>query len=145
MCITWFEAADHCAERGARLPTEAEWEYAARGPDNLIYPWGNTYADDQYITSGDLSTVGLPAGMSWVGAHHLIGNAYEWVNDLYGSYSSDSAVNPQGPASGDRHVVRGSGWASADYLDRSSSRASYPPELTDSRLTGLRCARDYEP
>ena len=102
--ITWFEAVNHCESRGVRLPTEAEWEYAARGPDNLIFPWGNTFdgslvnfcdancpfdhrdeqADDGFA---DLSPVGsYPGGASWVGALDMSGNVWEWTNTIYAPY-----------------------------------------------------------
>ncbi len=86
--ITWFEARDFCALRDSRLPTEAEWEYAARGPDSLVYPWGNEFDGDYVVFSVDfnstMATVGSrPGGRSWVNALDLSGNAWEWVSTIY--------------------------------------------------------------
>jgi formylglycine-generating enzyme required for sulfatase activity len=87
-CADWFEARDHCGQRGARLPNEAEWEYAARGPDSLVYPWGNEFAADNVVyvenSGDDAADVGSrPGGVSWVGAYHMSGNVWEWVSTIY--------------------------------------------------------------
>lgn len=92
--ITWFEARDYCLARGARLPTEREWEYAARGPNSLNYPWGNGFVAENVIssrvekqgTADVIDAAGNPArpgGASWVGAFDLSGNVYEWVSTRY--------------------------------------------------------------
>ncbi|HEC21824.1 MAG TPA: TIR domain-containing protein, partial [Chloroflexi bacterium] len=93
-CVNWFEAVAHCESRGARLPTEAEWEYAARGPDGLLYPWGDefvalnaVYGDD---SGGRPAVVGSrPGGVSWVGALDMSGNLWEWVSSIYAFYPYD--------------------------------------------------------
>lgn len=94
--ITWFEARDFCELRAARLPTEAEWEYAARGPDALIYPWGNEWnASNVGWDDGNLSetlNVGsIPGGASWVGALDMSGNVLEWTSSLFEPYPYDVA------------------------------------------------------
>jgi formylglycine-generating enzyme required for sulfatase activity len=90
--ITWFEARDYCARRGARLPTEAEWEYAERGPDNLVYPWGNVWDEGKAVWSRSVSQgtayVGsISNGASWVGATDMIGNVWEWTSSLYKQFA----------------------------------------------------------
>jgi formylglycine-generating enzyme required for sulfatase activity len=94
--LTWFEARDFCASKGMRLPTEAEWEYAARGPDNLIYPWGSELVGDNLIfdqnSNGQTYPVNeRPQGASWVGALDMSGNVFEWVSSLYTRYPYDAS------------------------------------------------------
>src|SRR5258708_17494978 len=89
--LTWFEARDFCAKRGARLPTEAEWEYAARGPDSLLYPWGDKFVPDNLVYDGNFNNQlaeirSRPGADSWVGAYDLAGNAWVWVTSLYPPY-----------------------------------------------------------
>jgi formylglycine-generating enzyme required for sulfatase activity/energy-coupling factor transporter ATP-binding protein EcfA2 len=92
--ITWFAARDFCALRGARLPTELEWEYAARGPDSVTYPWGNYYVREFMVTfritaDGTLPVMDAggravrPGSASWVGAVDMAGNVYEWTSTIY--------------------------------------------------------------
>ena len=143
--ITWFEARDFCELRGARLPTEAEWEYAARGPDGLIFPWGNDFIADNvvyYANSTETTDVGSrPQGVSWVGAYDMSGNVLEWVADWLGPYSSDRQINPAGPEIGVWRALRGGSWS---YEGSPQLRTTYRfrsfPERAD--LTqGFRCAR----
>ncbi len=145
--ITWIEAAAFCESRGARLPTEAEWEYAARGPDGWLYPWGNrvdaTHALGFHNALGRTVPVGsIPYEPSWVGAVDLIGNVWEWVADWYGVYPQGPAVNPGGPVSGEYRVLRGGSWYRSPYADifRATDRTRYAPQNRDGDF-GFRCAR----
>lgn len=144
--VTWQEAVQYCQAHNARLPTEAEWEFAARGPDNLIYPWGNEF-DLEMVISGRLSpqnVASMPAGASWVGAYDLSGGAREWVADWYAPYSAKNAIDPQGPANGEERVIRGGSWFSfAAYFVRTAQRESTAPDSANSTI-GFRCARDLE-
>jgi iron(II)-dependent oxidoreductase len=148
--ITWFEARDFCALRDARLLTEAEWEYAARGPDGLIFPWGNTFVS-AVVVSGRPSAEGssevgsLPAGASWVGALDLSGSVWEWIANEYRDYPYDAGDGREDINSNvQSRVIRGGAWDDTitDYL-HSASRLSVNP---DSSLNGVgfRCARSFE-
>jgi len=150
--VTWYGASAYCEWLGAHLPTEAEWEYATRGPDGLIYPWGNQFIAD-YVVWGENSgrqtaEVGSrPEGISWVGVYDMSGNVSEWVTDWYDAnyYStlSDAVINPQGPNIGIARVVRG---GSSHTVTPTGLRGTYRIYIhpTDSYDTlGFRCARDY--
>ncbi len=163
--ITWFEAAAFCDLRGARLPTEPEWEYAARGPDGLAYPWGNTFDGtvlnfcDRYClwAQQDISfndghvesaPVGLyPGGVSWVGAYDMSGNVREWVSSLYAPYPYDASdgreaidtAETDDPAS---RVRRGGSWYDAADGLRTTARQPLFPDGRHNN-TGFRCARTY--
>ena len=141
--VTWQQAADFCAARRARLPAEAEWEYAARGPDGLIYPWGDEF-DLEKLISGRLSpanVASVPAGASWVGAFDLSGGVAEWAADAYAPYPQAGASTP---ASGQDRVTRGGSWFSfAAFLVRAAHREPTGPATANSTI-GFRCARDLD-
>lgn len=144
--ITWFEARDFCEQRGGRLPTEAEWEYAARGPDALIYPWGNEFDADKVVywsnSNGETADVGSKeSGVSWVGAYDLSGNVWEWVSSLYLPYDSveDREDNSN---STDPRVLRGGSWLNGVSNVRSALRDWGNPHVSDYN-DGFRCVRSY--
>ncbi len=146
--VNWFQARDFCLARGAHLPTEREWEYAARGPDDLLYPWGNDDIPANVIfnkNSSFTAPVGsIPAGNSWVGASDLSGNVSEWVSSLFKPYpysADDGREDMSNNASGQRLARGGSFdrfWGKIDAV----YRQPYSP-VTANYNIGFRCARDY--
>jgi formylglycine-generating enzyme required for sulfatase activity len=149
--INWFDAVAHCEARGARLPTEAEWEYVARGPDGLIFPWGDIWVGTNAIwaTSSPAIVGSKPEGVSWVGAYDLSGNVWEWVNDWFNEeyYATlvEGEVNPQGPINGSFRVFRG---GALNIRTSHHLRAAYRPRDTpysEMNSLGFRCALPYEP
>src|SRR5260221_9778271 len=145
--VTWSEARDFCVEkRGARLPTEAEWEYAARGPDNLTYPWGNTFVADNLVfkdnSHGQTAEVGSkPGGQSWVGAMDMNGNLFNWVSSLYWPYPYSATDGRENQQSNDLRTLRGSSWD--DGPDR--TRAYFRGPGAEGNHDGFRCARSLTP
>jgi formylglycine-generating enzyme required for sulfatase activity len=127
LMVTWHGAAAYCEWAGGRLPTEAEWEYAARGPDGNLYPWGNTPPTCDLANYGDCNRAAAhvgsrPAGASWCGAQDMAGNVWEWVADWFGPYTGRPRENPTGPATGDVPVLRGGGWHSPRWELRAAYR-----------------------
>jgi formylglycine-generating enzyme required for sulfatase activity len=162
--IDWIDAFKYCQKRGARLPTEAEWEYAARGPDGLVFPWGDVFKGgnlnscDQSCEYNMIGTslrdgypntapVGsYPEGASWIRAMDLSGNIWEWTSsiDLDYPYSADDGRELDSSADrSSKRVLRGGSWYhSGSDLLRSAARYAASPDFRDN-VTGFRCAASF--
>jgi formylglycine-generating enzyme required for sulfatase activity len=166
-CVTWEMASLYCKAQDKRLPTEAEWEYATRGPDGRVYPWGDQAPSAEHLNACGSECVawgrtqktpleplyaaddGFPTtapvgrfekGRSRFGPYDVAGNVWEWVGDWFAPYSKDEKKNPTGPDSGTRRVIRGGGWngSYASWL-RPSFRYAQDPSATSHGI-GFRCA-----
>lgn len=170
-CITWQLAHDFCEATGRRLPTEAEWEYATRGPDGRIYPWGDEEptaqhlnacgsecsawgkqhgtpmdslfgADDGYATTSPVGK--FPKGRSRFGPYDVVGNVWEWTSTWLGDYTPEAQTNPRGPDSGERRVIRGGAFngSYASWLHPSFRYGQLPD--VQSHGIGFRCAASLD-
>jgi formylglycine-generating enzyme required for sulfatase activity len=145
VCVSWDDATEYCKWAGLWLPTEAQWEKAARGPKGYIYPWGNDW--DKYNCRNYESSVGgtcrvndYPLGVSGYGAYNMSGNVWEWCRDFYSAdyYKSiDSYRDPIGPLRGASRVLRGGSWLSYGPDCRSAHRFRDGPGYRHGRY-GLR-------
>ncbi len=146
--ISWFEARDFCLKRGARLPSEAEWEYAARGPSDWIYPWGNNWDPNKPIwnttQTADVDKNNARSSGSWVGAVDLSGHVWEWTSSIYKPYpyNADDGRESTTDANSSR-ALRGGSWAA--YLT-DNLRAAVRFDLSPSDFGGnygFRCTRSF--
>lgn len=160
--VDWYMASTYCEWREGRLPTEAQWEKAARGTDERLYPWGDeiSYQEANYLDNsipqscvGRMVKVGsYPKGVSPYGVYELAGNAWEWVADWYEGnipyedryYANSPTSNPQGPETGDRKVLRGGSWWNIPFDLRTTTRNWDNPSVFGA-IIGFRCAKDAGP
>jgi formylglycine-generating enzyme required for sulfatase activity len=143
-CVTWYEAEAYARWRGGALPTEAQWEYAARGPASQVYPWGNVFDSTRCNVVGTRAAVAVgsyPSGVSWVGAHDMAGNVMEWVRDWLdvGYYRLPGAgQDPVGPPGGTVKVEKGGWWGSNPFVARAAYRHYEDPPTYGDHHIGFR-------
>jgi formylglycine-generating enzyme required for sulfatase activity len=147
--VSWNDAKAYCAWAGLSLPTEAQWEYADKGGQDVRYPWGDTFDPDKlvwYDNSGKQTAPVIRRDRVFVNRFGLVdmeGNVWQWCADRYGAYASASVSNPTGPRGGDKRILRGSSWGdyvvSATGNFRTAGRGRDTPDDPGEDSTGFRC------
>ena len=141
--VTWDQARIYCEWRDRRLPTEAEWERAARGDEGQLYPWGTEYNAERYheyeLRSTNTYSVGQYGDRTAWGLLDAAGNAWEWTADWYAPYRDPH----QPPEEGTFKIIRGGAWRGYAFYFRYTARLQAPPNLAG-RFVGIRCAKDVD-
>ena len=129
--VSWSDAKAYCDHYGLRLPTEAEWEYAARGEQGVLFPWGNDWDAVQHCSAGNAGPGGttfpvgtFPEAASWCGDEDMVGNVWEWCADWYDPayYANCPEADPKGPAAGEKRVFRGGSCRGKAWISRTACR-----------------------